>query len=124
MKIFLQREIREAYAHALAGGVALHVCQSRGLVREGAPGCFQRSEQFAHLFDQNYDRLIGKAKRLGVRVVRPQHCGTYRQHVDLCGKPLERAIEWAHRWAEKEKQAAELRAAHAAQVLLPLNLQL
>lgn len=105
MKLFLQREIREAYAFAAAGGMALHVCQSRGLVTAAAPRCFQRSEQFAHLFDQNYDRLIGTVKHFGVRVVVPQYCGTYRQHVDLCGAPLERAIKHALKWAEKEKQA-------------------
>lgn len=112
MKVFQQREIREAYAYAAAGGIALHVCSSRGLVSDAAPGCFQRSEQFAHMFDQNYERLIALAKTFGVRVIRPQHCGTYRQHIDLCGKPLEKAIKQANWWAKKQKSKA-------AQALVP-----
>lgn len=106
MKIFFQREIREAYAYAAAGGMALHLC-SVAFAGPQAPGCFRRGEQFAHLFDQNYDRLIGTAKCFGVKVVVPQHCGTYRQHVDLCGKPLARAINLANKWAEREKRQRE-----------------
>lgn len=98
----------------------MHVCTSRGLVTAAAPGCFQRSEQFAHLFDQNYERLIGTARRFGVRDVRPQHCGTYRQHVDLCGAPFDRAVKWCDRWAEKEKREAAARAAAEAQATFAL----
>jgi hypothetical protein len=123
MKIFLQREIREAYAHAAAGGQALHVCESRGLVRDSAPGCFRRSEQFAHLFDQDYTRLIATAKRYGVKVVVPQHCGTHRQHVDLCGRPLKRAVRWAQKVADMERDAAKAKEAELAQVLMPLDLE-
>lgn len=115
MKIFLQREIREAYAFAAEGGQALHVCDSRGLVGPDAPQCFKATTQFAHLFDQDYQRLIATARRLGVRVVVPQHCGTNRQHVDLCGKPLTRDIAIAHQVADRERTMRE-------QVLLPMNL--
>lgn len=105
MKIFLQREIREAYAHAAAGGQALHVCNSVGLVTTAAPAVFRRSSRFAHLFDQDYERLMATAKLLGVRVILPQDCGTHRQHVDLCGKPLLRAIDLAEEIQLQEKQA-------------------
>lgn len=67
MKIFLQREIREAYAAAAAGGVALHICDSAGLVPASAPGCFRRSAQFAHMFDQDYNRMPGQGDRKGQR---------------------------------------------------------
>lgn len=114
MKIYLQRELREAYAHAAEGGIALHICTSAGLVTAAAPGCFRRSQQFAHLFDQNLDRLLAMAKKFGVRVIRPQHCGTHRQHIDLCGRPLERAIAHVEWWEQKQKTAS-------AQVLLDLT---
>lgn len=45
----------------------------------------------AHLFDQDIDRLRKTAKMLGVRVVKVEHEGTYKQHVNLCSNPLERA---------------------------------
>lgn len=122
MKAFLQREIREAYAHAAAGGQALHICDSAGLVTSAAPGCFQRSEQFAHLFDQNYERLIATAKRCGVRVIRPQYCGTHRQHIDLCGGPLNKAIKHANGLLRREKEKAGAGELELAQSLLPLDL--
>lgn len=92
MKIFLQRELRQAYEYAAGGGQALHVCQSRGFVMSDAPACFRRSAQFAHLFDQDHARLLETARRLGVRDI----------HVDLCGKPLERAIDQAQERQEQE----------------------
>lgn len=95
MKIFQQRELREAIAYAAAGGQALHVCSSAQFVTAAAPGCFKRSKQFAHLLDQNAVRLVKTAKRLGVRVVVVERSAEPRQHVDLCGKPLERAITQA-----------------------------
>lgn len=115
MKIFLEREIRAAYAHAAAGGQAIHVCETRRYVASSAPACFRRSAQFAHFFDQNHERLLETVRRLGVRVVVVEHAGTPRQHVDLCGRPLARAIEEAHRLEAQDKAAA-------AQVLLPLQL--
>lgn len=95
MKIFLQREILAAYQHARAGGQALHLC-SASFCGPNAPQVFRSGSQFAHLFDQDLDRLIRTVRMLGVRKIVPQHVGTDRQHVDLCRGPLDRAIDRAN----------------------------
>lgn len=95
MRIYKQNEVEEAKAHALAGGQALHLHRIIG-DRSKAPTCFthavERGEQIAHLFDQDEERLRRTVKRLGVNRVVVEHAGTPRQHVDLCGKPLQKAI--------------------------------
>ena len=103
MKIFQQNEILAAYQHAAAGGQALHVCQAAPFVRVTAPQCFRRSSQFAHLFDQDHERLLKTAAALGIRRIVVEYPGTHRQHVDLCAKPLERAIERANRAADEAR---------------------
>lgn len=87
MKLFAQREINEARAFAKDGGQAVHVHCFTG---NGHP-LFRRYPQAAHLFDQDRIRLSETARRLGVRVVKIEKPGTASQHIDLCGKPLERA---------------------------------
>ncbi len=98
VKIFRQSEVSEAKAHAMNGGQALHL--HRIIVdRSKAPACFvlavDRGEDIAHLFDQDVKRLRETVKKLGVKVVVIEHRGTDRQHVDLCGRPLQRAKTWA-----------------------------
>lgn len=92
MKLFQERQIRKAYEFAVAGEQALHVFSDPGLYPR-APAVFKKSKQAAHLFDQNMIRLTVTAKQLGVRVIKVSCEGTKKQHVDLCGKPLKRAIE-------------------------------
>lgn len=46
----------------------------------------------AHLLDANESRLIKTAKRCGVRVIKVSRRGKRGQHIDLCGKPLEKAL--------------------------------
>lgn len=93
MKKFEQRELKAAYAHAAAGGQALHVISgSYAYLRPGTPAVFKNQEQIAHLIDADYDRLYATAKRLGVRVVKVERIGREWQHCDLCRKPLERAL--------------------------------
>ena len=93
MKLFKYREIREAYAYVREGGQALHV-QPNSFAYKDIPICFKKSKQWGHLFDQDKERLVKTAKRLGVRVIKVENAGDEkRQHIDLCGKPLERAIE-------------------------------
>lgn len=100
MKTFQCREVEEAIAHAGRGGQALHL--HRVIPdRRAAPRCFvaavDRGEDIAHLFDLDEVRLVATARRLGVRVVKIDRPGTARQHVDLCGGPLRKAIaEAAH----------------------------
>lgn len=91
MKLFEERELRQADRWSQAGGQALHLFGHPGLY-PGAPGCFKRTTRAAHLFDQDADRLSETARRLGVRRIVISHRGTFRQHVDLCGRPLKKAM--------------------------------
>lgn len=96
LRIFAEREIREAYAYAAQGGQALHLMGGRyAYLRDDTPACFKGRGELAHLFDQDRKRLEASARRLGVRVIRVERPGTPQQHIDLCGKPLERAKELA-----------------------------
>ena len=90
MKLFQQREVREAIAHAESGGQALHLHWSVG--GDNAPACFKKHRQWGHLIDHDLKRLKATARRLGVRKIAIDRLGARGQHVDLCGKPLERAI--------------------------------
>lgn len=98
---FEERQIKEAIGHAKAGGQALHIIGGRfAYLRKDTPTCFKGRQKIAHLFDQDRSRLQKTARRFGVRVVKVERAGTAKQHVDLCGKPLERAedlarqVEW------------------------------
>ncbi len=92
--MFTDFEVNEAMAHAAEGGQGLHVWHGAGDYARavGGPTCFQRHDLAAHLFDLDGDRLIATARRLGVRRVFIDKAGTDRQHIDLCGRPLARAI--------------------------------
>lgn len=95
MKHFGAMQIEEAYAYAAAGGQALHTHEI--IVDESrAPRCFvnaiRRGEKIAHLFDRDQYRLVRTARQLGVRVIFVDCKGTSRQHVDLCGVPLRKAL--------------------------------
>lgn len=94
MKTFQQREIHAAFAYSIAGGQALHLMDgSFANLRADTPACFKGRRQIAHLFDEDEARLIATAKRLGVRVIKVERRGEAgRQHIDLCGKPLQRAL--------------------------------
>lgn len=93
MKIFYPRRLRDAYTYADSGGQCLHLMDHSGGCYPNAPSCFKRAKRFAHLIDHDYDRLISTARRLGVRNVVVSRIGKRGQHVDLCGKPLERALK-------------------------------
>jgi hypothetical protein len=96
MKLFQWREIEAAVDYAAQGGQALHI-HNFIIDRDKAPACFKRDvdagKQIAHLFDQDKNRLIATARRLGVRVILVEREGTDGMHIDLCGKPLERAVK-------------------------------
>lgn len=92
MTFFEQRDLKAAFLFAEQGGQALHLCRTKQLVTKDAPACFKRGPQFAHLIDHDVERLMATARRLGVRVVKVERGGRQGQHVDLCGRPLERAI--------------------------------
>lgn len=86
MKRFEMKQIREAQSFALQGGRALHI----HTFNEGHP-MFRRYPVIAHLFDQDKYRLIATAVHLGVRVIKIGREGEPGQHIDLCGKPFDRA---------------------------------
>jgi uncharacterized protein (DUF58 family) len=96
MKTFTQGEFREAEAHAVAGGQALHLHR---IITPRAPNCFKaaiaRDEDIAHLFDRDEARLRATARTLGVRVIVIDRKGTTTQHIDLCGAPLKKALALA-----------------------------
>lgn len=91
MRIFHQRELKAALAHATAGGQSLHLVSGVFAHHAGAPGVFRHCPEFAHLFDQDVDRLVLTAKSLGVRVIKVERPGLAGQHIDLCNKPLHKA---------------------------------
>lgn len=96
MKVFQQKELREAIEHSVAGGQSIHLMSgSFAYLRCDTPSCFKGRNQIAHLFDMNRERLVETVRRLGVRVIRVEREGTNKQHIDLCGKPLERALSEA-----------------------------
>ena len=88
MKRFEAREIRKAIDYAMQGGQALHIHS----INRGHP-LFRRYPMIAHLFDQDKQRLIATAHRLGVRVIKVGREGEQQQHIDLCGKPFTKAFE-------------------------------
>jgi hypothetical protein len=97
--IFECFEVKEALQYAALGGQALHV--HRIIVDpKRAPRCFVnaicRGEEIAHLFDRDDERLKATARRLGVRIIKIDREGTPRQHIDLCGAPLRKAIRLAN----------------------------
>lgn len=86
MKVFEWDEIFQAYEHSQSGGQALHLHS----LTQGHP-LFRRYKQIAHLFDMDAERLEKTARKFGVRVIKIERPGTIKQHIDLCGKPFERA---------------------------------
>lgn len=90
MKKFEMRDVVAAQDYAMDGGTALHV----HTLTAGHP-LFKRYAVIGHLIDQDKRRLVHLASRLGVRVVKVEREGRRGQHVDLCGKPFERACEMA-----------------------------
>jgi hypothetical protein len=96
MRHFTDWQVEEAEEYATTGGQALHT--HRIIVdRVKAPACFRREvdagRDIAHLFDQDENRLIATARKLGVRVILVERRGTIAQHIDLCSGPLRRALK-------------------------------
>jgi hypothetical protein len=83
---------KAARDHAAEGGQALHVWDPDPADYPDAPGVFKRNRPWAHLLDQDLVRLQRTARELGVKVIKVGHPKRKSQHIDLCGKPLERAV--------------------------------
>ena len=97
MKRFEMKEAVEAQDFADEGGQALHVCETTVKLGPAAGCCFSEVRRWAHLIDRDADRLAKTARRLGVRVIKIGRPGARGQHVDLCGKPLEKAMKECER---------------------------
>ena len=91
MKQFPAMKITDARNYAAAGGQALHMMTGNWARGWGGPQCFREATEFAHLFDQDIERLKATARRFGVKRIVVSKPGTASQHIDLCGRPLERA---------------------------------
>jgi hypothetical protein len=93
-KLFQMRQVEEAKAYALEGGIAVHL---HNIVFPDSPNCFKaainRGEQIAHVFCQDEARLIALAKELGVRVIYVDRPQSDSQHIDLCSKPLKKLLD-------------------------------
>jgi hypothetical protein len=96
MKVFKQKELKDAFAYAdEEKGQALHVYTPTEAMKRkhNLPKCFKKNDDlWAHLMDNDTDRLIRTAKQLGVSIVKVEREGRQGQHVDLCGAPLIKAI--------------------------------
>lgn len=92
-QVFEQREIREARAHAEAGGIAVHL---HCFLTPTAPQCFKaavkRGESIAHVFGKDAAELERIARAVGVRTIFIDRRGTPSMHVDLCGAPLRKLL--------------------------------
>jgi len=79
-------DVTAAMDYADQGGHALHL----HTLTSGHP-LIRRYPVIAHLIDNDAVRLEKTARRLGVRVIKIERKGVRGQHIDLCGKPLEKA---------------------------------
>ena len=93
MKHYTARtDFKQAVADAANGGQALFT-HNWGMATGSK--CFHGAKVIGKLFDQNARRLEETARALGVRRVKIDRRDHPWQHVDLVGKPLERAIAMA-----------------------------
>lgn len=92
-QVFQPLEVREARAHAMAGGIAVHLHK---IVFPHSPECFKRAvargEYIAHVFCQDAKELERLGRSMGVRVIYIDKPGTDRQHIDMCGAPLKKLL--------------------------------
>ena len=96
MKIFKWREQRAAMEYAARGWQALHVFPPSPFMKIPARHpSFKRANKWAHLFDQDYLRLLETSRKLGIASAIVEHFNQPGQHVDLCGKPLAKAMKAA-----------------------------
>lgn len=96
MILFPGNRTPEAIAAINDGGQVLELWDKSYTMGPHAPSCF-RGKNFAKLYDNDKARLIETARKLGVRVIVVDCEGQPgRQHIDLVGKPMERAKQEAY----------------------------
>jgi len=92
MRLFTQYELPAALVYVQEGNQALHLFY--WFADPKAPKPFRSGGQFGHLLDQDEQRLVATARSLGVRVIKVAKTKNRPlwQHIDLVGRPLQRAI--------------------------------
>jgi len=92
MKLFRRSQTREAIHYAIDGGQALQPFIKTSVFCGGCGNFFKYPQRAARLFDQDYKRLVETIKSFGINSVHVHLEGQDKQHVDVVGKPLERAM--------------------------------
>ena len=77
----------DTFAHVMAGGQAVEMWDKSYTLGPRTPICF-RGKNFVKLYDQDEQRLIATARRLGVKVIKVDRPGQQSQHIDLVGGPM------------------------------------
>lgn len=92
MKLFRRNQTREAIRFSKEGGQSLQPFIKTLVFCGGRGDFFKHPQRAARLFDQNTARLITTIRKFGINTIHVHLVGTDKQHVDLTGKPLERAM--------------------------------
>lgn len=77
MKLFQQRDLKQAYLHAEAGGQALLLLKKKNTGR---------------LIDHHYERLYATGRRLGLRAITVERGNAPGQSLVIENHPLARAL--------------------------------
>jgi len=85
-----RRDLKKAIADSVAGGQALFTHLWTTVT---GPDAYKGTKLVGKLFDQDRERLITAAQDFGETVIVVHRLGTPKQHIDLVGGPLERAIK-------------------------------
>lgn len=93
--------LHRAVEYAADGHQGLYPYASEPRRYPNAPKCFRVTDKWAYLFDQDLIRLKITARQLGIRKIVVDHLGDRYQHIDLCGMPLQKALEIC---AQREEQ--------------------
>ena len=94
MKLYRRREeLSIAMGEADSGMQSLFIHSWVG--GPEAPVCFRGLRMIGKLFDNDCVRLEQTAKRLGVKKIKIDRRGKAGQHVDLVGRPLQKAMQLA-----------------------------
>lgn len=108
MKVFVQSDLHAAMTYARHGGLAIHL---HFIVFADSPQCFKRDVAaglpIAHVFHSDSEFLRRLAKSIGINKVYIDREGSTRQHLDVCGTPLQRLLAMAGEDVKSYRRQAE-----------------